>query len=262
MSDPITRPEDSTQVQVSRIDPPCATITNADIDRGAICAWRSDPNAPGTEREYFIPTESYTGNIPTWGDVKAALDLLRRDYGPNATGRYVRFNASWYMYLGAAKMWQAQNGDYESIGLPDGFTPPRFAVQEPPPAPRPNYLIDPDTQEYIPLDANPDGTKPITSSGQTLNQVLYGSNAPGAPLGAGAAASTVPDDQLAVPPSDLASAQVNVQTAVAPAAGGTTPAAVPATAVVQPEAASLASVPMWAWIGIGVAGLLALRKRS
>lgn len=156
-------------------DPRCATLTNFQIDSGAICYAR--PNGDTV----FIETESYTGRVPTWGEVKDALDTMRDPYGATATQPYIRFNSSWYMYLsslgtasdGLSVLWHIQQGEYGRLSVADSFVPPKFSVIEPPPPPRPNYLVDPNTGERLPISDSgtvtyPDGTTaPVFPSAPT-----------------------------------------------------------------------------------------------
>jgi len=163
----LTKPEDVVR-SASVVDPECATITNTKIGQGLLCAVKG-------ERTYYMPTEKYTGEVPTWGEFRGWLDFRREDYGASGTQSYVSGNPSWVAYLGN-RLWTVQQGDYSVVDVPDSFRPPVYVPNFTPVeydfTPK-SYIVDPKTNERIPLPDNPDPTTPITADGKTLNDLLY-----------------------------------------------------------------------------------------
>lgn len=183
----VTYPDGSTRIiyaNAVRTDAECKQYSTADINAGLIC--QTDLKDGSLN---YIPTESWTGKVQSWGELKANMDKMARlnDKYPQSSRWNVYYNnPSWHMVIGgsvdpsgkyktadgSSLAWQITNGNYSVLPYPDDFTP-KYIGPTTSSGGSSVFVVDPNTGIKYDTTNVRDPNQAITDDGRSVRDIVY-----------------------------------------------------------------------------------------
>jgi hypothetical protein len=143
----ITYPDGSSRIIYANqpiVDPECANLTTADINAGKYCQYNIGvPGKPDYFEYRYIPTERWTGQVQSAGELRANMALaaaLNVTYSGAAQWNVYFNNPSWHFVL---------NGDLTKLAdYPDDFVP-KYIGPTTTSGGSTMYVVEPETGDHI-----------------------------------------------------------------------------------------------------------------
>ena len=178
------------------VDAECANITTADLNNGLVCQYNVGVAGKPDYFEYrYIPTERWTKQVQTWGQLKANMDraaTLNPKFAESARHTILFNNPSWHQIIsnvqtpdgkyrsadGLSLMYHIEKGEYDVIGYPDSYVPAYIGPTTTSGGAQ-VFIKDPTTGTLINTTDISDPNAPIPSAGgKTITQLVYPNGQP------------------------------------------------------------------------------------
>jgi hypothetical protein len=249
----ITYPDGSSRIIYKNqpiVDPECVNYDTAQINAGKVCAYNVGvPNKPDYFEYRYIPTERWTGNVQSAGELRANMArvvALNPKFPDSARWNIYYNNPSWHGVL---------NGDLTKLASYDDDYLPTYIGPTTTSGGNTMYVVDPDSGEHIDVT---DQSKVTPEQDARITDIVYGpvpDRAPGQPGYVPPVYSGPPIDATGSVIHDDDAGSAGGGNGIPRSPGGTP--GVTTTLNVAP-AAGLSPVVI---IGLGALALLFLRKR-